>query len=210
MIQQRPHNPKSIPWIILGSSPNAQASYRKACADHVERVTITSNRGILIEPEPDFYFLSDRSACANWAGNAREADKRGTCCVTLQRNDRALDARGIAWFPVKLRGGHPFEPFQLSGLACVEIAIRLGKARQVILCGMDGYDPERGIYDYFDGEEHSHKYKARGCDHTETIIEPVTNLLCRKYPSVDFLCYGAPRYAVTAPNWSVIGCTLTQ
>jgi len=202
LVQTIPNPTNPIPWIVLGSSPLAPRAYAKACEDAIERVVITCNRGLAIEPDPDFYFLADSTACLLFADDAKAASKRGTICVTLQRAQMAMERRRVEWFPLIVRNGPPFEAFQMSGLWCIEFAIIVGKAQRVWLCGCDGYTAEYAEERYFEG---ARPFPDQGPKrhHTTNIVQPVTQKLCRKYPAVEFRLYGEPHYAVEAANWEV-------
>lgn len=168
--------------------------------------TITCNRGLQVEPDPDFYFLSDQLACQLWSTKGKEASKRGkTKRVTLRRDPQAMKMRAVDDFEIVIREGHPFEPFQMSGLWCVEFAIRILGADQVVMCGYDGYRPGCKGQDYFAGADYYAPNDGLQKHLTAKNVEPLTNRIVAKYPAVTFLCLGAPWYEVRYPNWSV--CT---
>jgi hypothetical protein len=196
-------------WIVLGSSPLARTAYQQAKARNDGVAVITANRGLQIEHDPDFYFLSDSKACELWAEDGRQATKRGrTKTVTLRRDPHAMRERKVADFTLLVKEGPPFEPFQLSGLWCVEFAVQVGHASQVILCGMDGYDRSKGVGDYFAGSTRIPEFEGAGKDLTDSVVEPLTNRIVSKYPGVNFQCWGQPCYVVNRPNWVIIPLSL--
>jgi hypothetical protein len=194
-------------WIVLGSSPLARQSLAAAREDWPSANVITTNRGIELVETPDVFALIDANACKLWGSAAKAAAQRGTLCVTLQRDGRAMLTRGIDWFPVRYRNGSPFELFAMSGPWCLEYALLIGKARLVIMCGMDGYDPASPS-DYFAGATPSiddpERAYRRNQTQTEQVIQPLTQRLVDKYPDADVRCYGHPRYVVRGKNWRVI------
>lgn len=192
-------------WIILGCSPLVREAYAMARRDFPGAPVITTNRGLQIEPDPDFYFLSDQIACKLWWEDARAASKRGkTKRITLRRDPQAMKMRTVDDFELVYREGHPFEPFQSSGLWCVEFAIRVGLARRVVLCGMDGYRHGCDGQDYFDGAHYYEPNDGLQKDLTRTVVDPLSNKIAAKYPQVEFLQVGEPCFTVNLPNWRVV------
>lgn len=197
------------PCIVLGSSPLARQAYAKARRQWPLARVVTCNRGLEIERDPDFYFLSDCKACQLWSRAGKEAAKRGkTQCVTLRRDAAAMKMRTVDDFDVVIREGHPYEPFQLSGAWCLEFAIRLPGASVVIMCGMDGYRREVGVGDYFPGAQRVPEGEGQGKDLLDTVIQPLTDRIVAKYPGVQFACVGKPNYTINRPNWAVIPLSL--
>lgn len=188
-------------WIVLGSSPTAAEALARAKRAHRIDGLITCNRGILIEPRPSVYALIDHEACRLFASHGREARKRGVTCVTLERPPLQLVERGIEWIDVRIQEGQPWEPFQMTGLWCVEYAIRIGRALRVLLCGMEGYSEQPAVQDYFVDD---FGVKPKNYDITKTVIEPLTRTLVQKYSIVQFFAYGNLNYTVEAENWTVI------
>lgn len=189
--------------IVLGSSPLVRQAYATARVDWPDALTVTCNRGLEIEPQPDFYFLSDCIACQMWSRNGKEAAKRGkTKTVTLRRDPQAMKMRTVDDFDIVVREGHPFEPFQLSGLWCFEFAIRVLAAQQLVLCGMDGYRPAVGLTDYFDGAVQLPGAAGLGKNTLERVIQPLTDRLAAKYPAVFITIVGEPCYNVPK-GWTV-------
>lgn len=193
------------PWVVIGSSPLAKESYAYARQSWPGARTVTCNRGLAIEPDPDFFFLSDSAACVAFSAAGKTAAKRGkTKTVTLRRDAQAMKMRTVDDFDLVVREGHPFEPFQLSGLWCLEFAIRFGGASLVLLCGMDGYRPAVGVTDYFAGAQRIGDAEGLGKDLVRTVIIPLTDRLAGKYPEVQFRCVGQPCYQIERPNWQVV------
>jgi len=158
-----------------------------------------------VEPDPDFFFLSDQVACKLFAEGGKLASKRGkTKRITLRRDPQAMKMRTVDDFEIVYREGYPFEPFQTSGIWCVEYAIRVGLARRVVLCGMDGYRPGCPGQDYFPGAYHYEPNDGLQKDLTKTVVEPLTNRIAAKYPEIEFIQVGEPCYQVNSPNWHVV------
>lgn len=195
-----------ITYIVLGSSPLAPVAYATARARWPEAPVITTNRGLAIEPNPDFFFLSDSRACDLWAEDGRRAAARNkrTKCVTLRRDAQAMKTRRVENFDLVVREGFPFEPFQMSGLWCVEFAVRVGCAREVVICGCDGYRKQLGVTDYFPGAFRIVANEGLGKDLTSKCVEPLSNRLALKYPEVSFILLGGPCYEVPQENWTVL------
>jgi hypothetical protein len=166
-------------------------------------VTITSNGGIFIVNNPTYYFLSDSTACKLYGEHAKTAARMGTQCVTLIRDHLPLKLRGIDWFPIMVQEGHPYEPFQLSGIWCAEHAARSGATR-VVLVGMDGYDPDPQKQHYF-FQSTIPDMGIHNIGHNRRIIHPKMNIVVPKYPEVQWVLYGEPMYSVEASNWTVRG-----
>lgn len=195
------------PVVVIGSSQSARRGYDYARQRWADAPVVTCNRGLSIERDPDYYFLSDTLACQTWAADGHATSKRNgkTKLATLRRDLQAMKFRRVEDFDLLVREGHPFEPFQVSGLWCVEFAIRFLCANPVILCGMDGYSPTLGLADYFEG---AHKFPDvipdAGKRTTERVIEPLSVRLACKYFDVRFIQIGAPCYQVNKPNWEVV------
>ena len=185
-----------LPWIVLGSGPTASFTYSIVRGEFPHSPVITTNRGILIEYTPTMYFLSDTVACEKFSKLARVAQSRGTECITLQRSPAVIQQRGISWFDTFIREGTPYEPFQMSGLWCVEHVVLERGAQHVIMCGFDGYD---GKNDYA-----TDSTCEKNGDLTKRVIEPLTESICRKYPGTLFECREKPRYEITADNWLIL------
>ena len=192
-------------WIVIGSSPRVIEAYAIARQRWPNARTITTNKGLSVEPDPDYYFLFDLEGCQLWSREARQAAQRGkTKTVTLKRDPDALKALTVDDFDIFVEEGPPYEPFQISGLWCLEFAIRYGSASHVVMVGMDGYSPTVGPSDYFDGSQRPPDDMARGRNHLINIVIPRTNTLVRKYPEVQFLCVGRPHYQIDQPNWRIV------
>lgn len=192
-------------WIVIGSSPLARESYAAAKARFSEAQVITCNRGLSVEPDPDFFFLSDQGACDLWSADGKKTANRNgkTKTITLRRDPQAMKMRKVDDFDLVVREGFPFEPFQMSGIWCVEFAIRFGRARRVVLCGMDGYRKELGVTDYFPGAHRIEDNEGKGLELTSKVVHPLSDRIARKYPTVHFLQIGAPCYEINLPNWEV-------
>lgn len=194
-----------LTWIVLGSSHLACEAYATARRICYDAQVVTCNRGLELEPDPDFYFLSDQVACQLWAPAGKLASKRGrTKTVTLRRDAQAMKMRMVDDFDLVVREGHPYEPFQMSGLWCVEFAIRFGGATRVLICGCDGYRAGIGVDDYFPGASRIADVEGLGKNLTAKVVDPLTNRIVAKYPHVSFYCIGDPCYLVERPNWTVL------
>lgn len=190
-------------WLALGSSPLAPSSLHAARSAHRVDKIITTNSGIKLVATPDVYFLSDSTACQKFNAQARAAHAAGTHCVTLSRHHAAMRQRGVEWFDEFVHNGPPFSQFQLSGLFCIEYACRNG-ASTVLLCGLDGYNdrsPDGGKTDYWDDT----RRESNG-NLTAAIIQPMMPNIVGRYPGVEFVHYGSPRFKVEAKNWRVVAC----
>ena len=185
---------------MIGSSPLAVEAMTAARLEHKIDRTITTNRGIVLESQPTYYFLSDAQACQLWNAHARKAHLAGTTCVTLRRSDHALEKRGVEWFDIIQDEKPPYEPFVLSGLWCLEFAAQAG-ATTVLLAGMDGWSSSPDVMDYFDGSLGKIKHNT---DWSRDVIAPRCRLLADKYPSVAWIQYGRPEFEVEAANWTVV------
>ena len=112
----------------------------------------------------------------------------------------AINKRGLTFFDCFWREGLPFEPFRISGVWCMEFAIRVMGATQLELYGYDGYSSQES--NYFDGVNHSKPQDLDG--KTVNVIQPATQAIVSKYPHVEFVCRGfQPRYEITGDNWIV-------
>lgn len=190
-------------WLVLGSSPRAPYALRAARDDYRVDSLITTNAGIMLEPAPEVYFLSDSEACRLYGQHAATAARNGAKCVTLRRIHAALQLRGVEWFhEFILPEFDEYEPFQLSGTFCLEYAAK--RATTVLLCGMDGYDPSRQQTDYFDPSIRLIA-KPTHVNMTERVVVPITRRVVAKYPAVEWICYGTPLYSVESDRWTVRG-----
>ena len=180
-------------WLVLGSSPDAPA--------HLERVgevdaSITTNRGGLLI-QPTHYFLSDHVACEMFHELSGELQAKGAKLVTLDRLPTAIRKRGIEHFDEFVVNTFPYEPASLSGLWCLEYAIRNG-ATCVVMAGMQGY---AGAESYFTGS--GSMCEERRSKSTEYVRE-LTQILVDKYPAVRFDCFGPIHYSIRGDNWRTL------
>ena len=183
-------------WLVVGSSPSVVETIH--AVKDMGLSVITTNSGIKLIFPPDVYFLSDKVACRKFEQEAKIAQALGTRLVTLDRVPSALESRGVTHFDeyvMQVRDG--YEPFQLSGLACVEYACKRAD-RRVVLVGMDGY---WGDVQSFDDTAKFGKYNQAK---TLGMIPDRMSLLCDKYPHLLFEVYGRPHYTVNKPNWRVM------
>ena len=178
-------------WLVLGSSPDAPA--------HLKRVgkvdaSITTNRGGLLI-QPTHYFLSDRVACEMFHELSGELQAKGAKLVTLDRLPTAIRKRGIEHFDEFVVNTFPYEPATLSGVWCLEYAIRNG-ADEVVMAGMQGY----GDASYFTGDAGTVERKSRSA----VLVAELTQVLVDKYPAVRFDCFGPIHYSIRGDNWRLI------
>jgi hypothetical protein len=202
--------------LFLGSSPTAPEALERARREIPGVEIVTTNRGILLEPVPSVYFLSDSVAISLFLGHATEAQRQGTRLVTLERDAKSLRKRGLEHFdefvPDNCRG---WELFSLSGTACLEYAARSSSI--VALVGAEGYpqskEPANLSEFYFPHElDYSHIPLERRwwlkANHRlwnlNKLLREKTQAIVDKYPGVEFLFYGKPRYEIEAPNWREI------
>jgi len=197
-------------WIVLGSSKEAARNYPfPGGADAV----ITTNRGILLEPNPDYYGLFDSVATEVFVPTAYEAQSRGVKLITLERNDTSQLRRKVTNFDIFLPNGcRGYEHFSLSGICCLEFAAK--RAEVVYLIGMEGYQKGKYQDQHFPHELPPHDLEpakkmwiSRAANMhgiTRNVIEPKTQAIVDKYPQVEFVMVGSPNYTIVAPNWKTL------
>ena len=179
-------------WLVLGSSPDAPA--------HLKRVgkvdaSITTNRGGLLI-QPTHYFLSDHVACEMFHELSGELQAKGAKLVTLDRLPTAIRKRGIEHFDEFVVNTFPYEPITLSGLWCLEYAIRNG-ASEVVMAGMQGYS---GAESYFNGAVMPEGRKSKSTEY----VRELTQVLVDKYPVIQFSCFGPINYEIRGANWQTL------
>ena len=188
-------------WICVAPGPSAPSSLRRARSAEPEATIITCNSGAKLI-RPDWYFLSDRNACREWAVVARAYQRLGTRLVTLGRLQSALAERDVEHFDrfVPL-SDLPSYAFNFSGAFCVEWASL--QARRVLLVGHDGYRSTKSgptCVDYYD-QRHGTPGQA---EQTRDVLAPLLRKIADNAPDVEFRQYGRPWYRIDSPNWTVI------
>ena len=195
-------------WYVVGSAPGA-AEYFDAlvatpCPDHRPR-WITANAGawlfLTAKPSPTrpcLYWLSDMVACQLFGRAADRFRSRGTEVVTLERDAKALQDRGLGdattievedqrqRFAAD-RWVHP----RLSGLMCLQIAAKHTKpGGTIVMAGMTGYISSHGTVcvDTLDGR----LGKEQGTHHTANYIAPFIQSTIEARPDVRFIFCGKP------------------
>lgn len=195
-------------WIVLGTSASASAMLPIAMTDYPDATTITTNSGIdLIVP--DYYFLSDHIAC-EWHGakaNQYKAE-HGMKLVSLNREIRALQTRGVdqADYLLEISRNHKpgvfcrniFTDCMFSGLFTAQFAIYSG-ATTLAIVGHEGY-PWRGNQDiYFDGNANSHPVHQRQ-KITTTRLAPWWQGAVTECGDITFHFYGNLNFEITGSN----------
>ena len=195
-------------WACVGSSTSAAKWLPVVLAENPGICTITTNKGIELFPNrpPEFYWLSDSTACRRYSAIAAERQSEGMQLVTFRRDAGALVSRGVenaniflphdrpAVANVFTRGEYP-QP-SISGLVLLQFAVNHG-AKELHLVGMEGYrdGPGKDAPNYFDGTGHSiHK------QHTEKIIRPFIQSMIDVCLDVEFIFYGNMNFRVGGPN----------
>jgi hypothetical protein len=182
-------------WLVIGSGPNAETALTRARRDWPDATTIATNSAALLL-RPDYYFISDQTACVRWAVVATAYQQLGTKLVTLARQTDALKNRGLEAFDIFVDG----PDFCYSGIFCVLWAAR--QAERVCLVGHDGYrsTPDKLFVDYFDGRLGSAQFARQ----TRDLIAPRLTAIAKAFPRVEFIQYMQPfGYQIDAPNWTV-------
>lgn len=195
-------------WLLIGTAPSVLDTLPRVRAEWQIDRTITTNRGILIEPNPDVYVLIDHTACRNHRNDSIRAKWQGTHLVTMARGEQAIKDRGLDHFHEFITEGDKLTrstwgPFRYSGQFCLAYACKNG-ANTVIMVGCDGYRPD-DTPDYFDGYM-PEKRKVLTRDYlyqhqTVQVMQPAFTEVARVYSDVRFVRYGDPCFSVSAGNW---------
>lgn len=176
--------------------------------------TVTANAGLKLLPSPDYYFAIDHQAGHWYQEAARAAQAAGTTCVTLSRDMRAMKDRCVDWFDIHLTLPDQGDPqrgrygvFRYSGPLCMQFCCMNG-AERVYLAGCDGYREQTSTYldgCYFDHSERPFKPRRSqwATNATREVVQPQTQMICRAWHDVEFVCVGDPCYTIDAPNWRV-------
>jgi hypothetical protein len=178
-------------WLCLGCSPQALENLSRV--DGQYDISITCNKGIELL-EPDYYFLWDTPSCELYAQRAKTLT--GTTRITMAQEAGLLKRRNIHWFDELVCNFKRYEPFQFSGLWCLEYACR-HFADTVLMVGMDGYQYAGEHFNCFIPERHR-RYNKAGL-----LLESCTRTIVNKYPDVSFRLYGNPTYSLVAENFCV-------
>ncbi|HUT92361.1 MAG TPA: acylneuraminate cytidylyltransferase family protein [Thermoguttaceae bacterium] len=199
-------------WIIVGSSISAREGFAAARVACPTAMTITTNRGHILFEEandrPDVYHIHDMVACKIHQEHCRAFKAKGSHLITINRSQRALNDRGVAWFDefLELAGqDYPgkfvkgcYSSCGLSGLMCLQYALNNG-AHHVHLVGMEGYGEEGH---YFNGEPDMSLTK--NLRFTTTLIQPFVQSCIDACPDVKFTFYGKLNYTVSGRNVNII------
>lgn len=170
-------------WLVLGTGETARTFIGRVTPD----VTITSNRGLELAPNADFYWVSDPAAIEIFRP-LWEAYKGVVIC-----NDDL--GRPTTKFPYR-DYGVPFHG-RTSGICAARFALAYG-ATQLSFVGHDGYGPE-AIRRRPDGSA----VYALGTTRAEAINEAMQDALFNiayAYPDLIATFYGKTRLQVP-PLW---------
>lgn len=217
-LMSKPYPANPDVWIVAGTSQTADMFTRLARHRYPFATTITTNAGHKLfcrsanvpMRRPDYYYLSDAVACAEFIKPARELRGYGTKLVTLKRSPSALQLRGVSDFDIFLDVPGPgatwqfrkgdYTDWSLSGLYTIQFAINNG-AKLIHIAGHEGYrNDDRGCRhdDHFDGS----RSPDNGALLTEVIIRPAMQAMIDACPDVQFHYYGPLAYEVHGHNVS--------
>lgn len=188
-------------WLVLGSSVSAPAEYERAkpFAD----VVITSNRGVKIEPNPDFYWCTDHVALQRYLPLIEPGMGNGTKLITSEisisfahrygvPNLRSI-ADVILDYPRAFNTN--FEPGSyVNGRASGSMILQFAanqRPDRILMVGMEGYQSTASNIqvEYFDGERGGAKCKAL----MET-YGPLVQSVIDQSPEIEFCFFGRPNY----------------
>lgn len=187
-------------WLVLGSSVSAPAEYERAkpFAD----VVITSNRGLKIEPNPDWYWVTDHIAVQRYLPLIEPSLANHTKLVTSKLAigfalKEAPHLHSLADMIIRYprqynsnweRGW--YVNGRASGSMILQFAANHNPDR-ILMVGMEGYQstPKRVVVEYFDGECGTAK-----CEKLMETYGPLVQSVIDRSPSVDFFFFGSPHY----------------
>jgi len=197
-------------WLNLGSSHTAPAGFMRALQQYPEPTVITTNSGIKL-CVPDYYFLSDQTACKQFARRANDLRRtHGLQLITLKRVPSAWKDRGIPEpdhaMEVTGPGGNVefsrdgYTDCMFSGLFCAQFAIANGCTR-MLLPGHEGYvsnmpQTDNGG-DYWEGGAVRNK---RAFQHTTLYIGPFWRSCVAACPDIEFVFYGRLNFEIDGDN----------
>ena len=187
-------------WLVLGSSVSAPAEYERAkpFAD----VVITSNRGLKIEPNPDWYWCTDHIASQRYLPMVEPALRNGTKLITTELGIRVAKERGphlrslantILEYPSVFNTN--FEPGSyVNGRASGSMILQFAANQQpdrILMVGMEGYisTPSRVVTEYFDGERGAGK-----CKQLMETYGPLVQSIIDQSPGIGFWFFGKLHY----------------
>ena len=181
-------------WLAIGAGPTAETGLTRARRDWPDATTVATNSAAMLL-RPDYYFISDMTACRRWGIIATAYQQLGTKLVTLARQTEALKNRGLEAYDYFVN----MPEFCYSGIFCVIWAAR--QAKRVCLIGHDGYrsSPDKRFVDYFDDRLGT----ANQGRQTRDVIQPRLQEIALSFPDVEFVQYLQPIYKIEAPNWTV-------
>lgn len=183
-------------WLVLGSSVSAPAEYERAkpFAD----VVITSNRGLKIEPNPDWYWCSDNVAFDRYRVLIEAAISNGTKLLTNTIGVGASPPMGpMAHTIFNYPSGYDsnWQPgTYVNGRASGSMSLQFAANHEpdrILMVGMEGYKstPKRIEVEYFDGESGAGKCKKL----MQTYGPLVQNVIDRS-PGIEFWFFGELHY----------------
>ena len=196
-------------WLVLGSSVSAPEEYQRArpFAD----VVVTANRGVKIEPNPDWLWCSDNVAFARYRDKIDAAIAGGAKLLTNAFGcKRAPGMREIAHtvfsYPTKFDSNwRPGE--YMNGRASGGMILQFAANQQpdrILMVGMEGYQSTPGHLqvEYFDGE--------LGAATSEKLMDtygPLVQSVIDQSPEIEFWFFGKLHYPWRHLN--VVGSELT-
>lgn len=203
-------------WLLVGSSPSAPEFVEAINGIDWPHTSMTTNAGIKLLPNADYYLALDQHAVEMFADDIRAAQKQGTQIVVLEDYEAKMrKAGGLASVDVVLAHMPPptvdgrkllrihddtIVNVWMSGPVLPQFAVKWGATR-MILVGFEGYRShgEALVIDHFDGRT--------GDGMSATITEEKQARLFRELaaykPLVKWTFGGDMTYSVDAPNVTI-------
>ena len=195
-------------WLHIGTSPTVNDTLPLARGLFNFDKIITCNRGILLEPKPDFYLATDMKVGRQYETEARAAQAAGTRLVTYLRDQQAMIDRRVDFYDEFITEGvgdptrAAWGMFRLTGPMCVEYACRTG-CTELVMVGCDGYRGQPHA-DYFDDYWRDER---PGAEHRTQIMHLAFRKIAEVFHDVRFIRYGRPlRNVPDCPNWEERPC----
>lgn len=194
-------------WIVLGSSPTAKAGLRSAreLDGSGAFTTITTNGGIRIMPNPDWFLFHDPLSVMRYRREYRAARRNGTKIIKslLEGRIQPMGLREVKG-DVVLHTGRQVKPDEqpmyqfgksispgTSGALCAQFAAN-NHAKRILLIGMEGYlsqENDIGVETFYGSKGHRRQHER-----TLTRYGPFMASMCAALPKVKFIWYGVPVY----------------
>lgn len=183
-------------WLVLGSSVSAPAEYERAkpFAD----VVITANRGLKIDPSPDWYWCTDHVASQRYLPMVEPELRNGTKLITtelgIRQNPKLRElAHTVLNYPIRFNT--TFQPGEYvngraSGSMILQFAANQNPDR-ILMVGMEGYQstPKHVVVEYFDGERGAGK-----CEKLMDTYGPLVQSVIDQSPGIEFRFFGELHY----------------